>query len=206
MTTAFVAALALLLFLASVSILWYSRQAAIRNTAAVLRLAARNIKQELQEDHNDDPDDDPPDKGHSEKRQQPQSYSGSRRSDGQESHAKGPLPAEGQNVGEAPSTHSVLARLLHETREAPGARGLAILILNSKRQIVERSEGSNLTLPPNDDWQIATLGEGSRIIVLGMPLDENRRAIRTEALDLLVIDLFVLCASAVGAWLLVGRT
>lgn len=183
MTAAFVAALALLFLLASVSILWYSRQAALRDTAAVLGLAAHRVKQEIQEDQNGESDDDPRGGGRLAARQPPSGKS-----------------------AEISSARSLLARLTHETHEERQAGGLGILIVNSKGQIIARSDGAAPPWPPGDDWQITTLSSGSRTVVLGMPLDRNRSAIQAEALDLLAIGLIVLCASAVGSWLLVGRT
>src|SRR5579872_2196378 len=85
---------------------------------------------------------------------------------------------------------------------------LALLIVDAQGRVIRRSQGRGLTWPrpPDDSWRVVTTRAGANTIVIGMPWHKTAAALKNQALVLLFLSLCVTLASAVGSWVLVGRT
>ena len=98
--------------------------------------------------------------------------------------------------------------LLTEERVQLETDKLGMLVVDASGRIIHKAPHTTFTWPrkAEDGWQIQTVPFGSSTVVLGFPWYRTERTLRTLALVLLGISLFVVVSVSIGAWLLVGRT
>ena len=104
--------------------------------------------------------------------------------------------------------HYALAEVIDENRSRLQANNLALVILNSQGRVLQKSQQDvPLAAQPNDNtWHVASVHYKDYVILIGLPWEKTEAALKSEALLLLTLGLFVTLLSSVGAWWLVGRT
>ncbi|RYX81534.1 HAMP domain-containing histidine kinase [bacterium] len=85
------------------------------------------------------------------------------------------------------------------------AAGLLLLVYNEKGILVGRSTKTPLTAEEEHGWMQASLMSGGRRIVVAAPWQQSARELERLAWSLFTVTSIVLIATAVGAWVLVGR-
>jgi len=97
---------------------------------------------------------------------------------------------------------------MDEHREDLIANHLALTIVDAHGHVLQRSEtdAPPWPLPRNDEWRIITMSAGKTTLVLGFHWSKTEETQHQQALLLFTLSLCVVMASALGAWVLVGRT
>ena len=99
------------------------------------------------------------------------------------------------------------AFLVREAREDWQSSEVALLILDAQQRVVAQSQHEVPVWPPrNDSWRTLDFSLGEHTVVLGVPWHKKEVALRERTLLLLLLSACVVAFSALGAWILVGRT
>ncbi len=101
-----------------------------------------------------------------------------------------------------------LTELPDEEREIMRPDSMALLVVNARGEVVERSQPNvpNWPQPSREAWRIASFPFAGDRVILALPWRKTEQALQRQALMMMALSLFVTVAAAVGAWLLVGRT
>lgn len=101
-----------------------------------------------------------------------------------------------------------VSAFVEEQNEDLQSLDVVLFAVDKTNRIVARP--STLSIPPwplsDDSWQITTLPHDKVRLILALPWTEREQRTRQIGLILLALSSVVICASAAGAWLLVGRT
>lgn len=99
------------------------------------------------------------------------------------------------------------AEFLAEEDDDLRAANAALIIVDRQNRVVAQSQQSVPSWPPRgDDWRILSFESGARRVVIGVPWQEIEESLRQRTAFLLGLSAFVVAASSLGAWVLVGRT
>lgn len=85
------------------------------------------------------------------------------------------------------------------------AAGLLLLVYDEKGRLVAWSSRTPPTMDEEHGWMKASLQSGQRTIVVAAPWQPSARELERLAWSLFTITSIVLVATAVGAWIMVGR-
>jgi two-component system OmpR family sensor kinase len=104
--------------------------------------------------------------------------------------------------------HSIDPSELREEERNFASENLALMIVDGKGRIVERSQNRVPSWPRTreDGWRVRSVPVGGYMAVIGLPWEPTEKALKAQALGFVAISLLVILAAAIGAWLLVGRT
>ncbi|RYG63378.1 HAMP domain-containing protein, partial [bacterium] len=82
---------------------------------------------------------------------------------------------------------------------------LSMLVLNKKQDVVARSHSNGVEWPLGGDWLVETIPTRDYTLILAARWHSTRREIRQLTINLALVTLGVIAATALGSWLLVGR-
>ncbi len=102
------------------------------------------------------------------------------------------------------------SRALRENRALRQNRALrdvplSMIVFDRSQKIIVRSRGNGLAWPSGGDWLVETVPTKAHTLILAVRWHSPQREIRELASRLALIGLGVVAATALGAWLLVGR-
>ncbi len=85
---------------------------------------------------------------------------------------------------------------------------IALLALNSKNQIVSRSQSAVPFWPPhaNSHWRLYIFHTTNNTFVVGLYWHKTEHDLKIQSIILILLCFSIFCISTLGAWLLIGRT
>ena len=99
------------------------------------------------------------------------------------------------------------AEFIAEEEDDLRAANVALIIVDRQNRVVAQSQRHVPSWPPRSDaWRIVSMEFGARRVVIGVPWHETEEDLRERTAFLLGLSAFVVAFSALGAWVLVGRT
>jgi signal transduction histidine kinase len=99
------------------------------------------------------------------------------------------------------------AELFAEENDDFRAAGVALAIVDARGRIVAQSQARIPYWPPRGDaWRTTGFRSGAYTVVIGVPWHETEVELRERTVLLLGLSALVVGFSALGAWVLVGRT
>ena len=109
-----------------------------------------------------------------------------------------------EELREPPGAPDVIRELSEDLK----AEHLAILRVDANGHILQQSQRRIPSWPRqgNDGWRVTAVPAGAETLIIGYPWMREEEMLRHQALTLTGLSLAVVLASAIGAWLLVGRT
>ncbi|HLK58846.1 MAG TPA: ATP-binding protein [Chthonomonadaceae bacterium] len=105
---------------------------------------------------------------------------------------------------EMPLPAAVIQSMSYELR----AHDMAMILVDEGGHVLKQSQSTVPHWPrqQGDGWRVATVPVGKQTLVLGYPWFQEEKVLWHQGMNLAGLSLVVVFASAVGAWMLVGRT
>ena len=108
---------------------------------------------------------------------------------------------------EGPRKAQDVEAFVREQNEDLRGANITLFAVDAANRVIVRSSGDLPPWPPHgDSWKTVTLPRGAVTLVLALPWQATERRNREVALILLAMSAVVSAASAIGTWILVGRT
>lgn len=82
---------------------------------------------------------------------------------------------------------------------------LSMVVLNNNGDVVARTHHDGVSWPFSGDWLVETIPVREDVLILAVRWHSTRHEISQLALNLTLVTIGVIVATALGSWLLVGR-